>query len=232
MRIDGASVLVAGATGVLGSGLARALAQEGANLALAGRNAGRLKALGDELSAPTAFLDLSEPATIGSCLGAVTAAQGGLDALVVATGAVAFGSEPELSEPTLRELFTVNAVGPIELIRSALEYIEPRGAVIALSAVVAEHPTAGMAAYSASKASLSAYLSALRRERRRDGLLVVDVRPPHLDTGLERRALAGAAPKLPAAVSHHEVIDAIVDAIREDRRELAFDLRRREMVAR
>lgn len=232
MTLDGASVLVAGATGALGSGLARALAGEGASVALAGRDAHRLKRLGDELGAPTALLDLREQATISSCLGSLTAAQGGLDAIVVASGVVAFGSEPDLSRATVSELFSVNALGPIALIRTALGHLRPDGAVVAVSAVVAEHPTAGMAAYSASKAALSAYLAALRRERRRDGLLVLDVRPPHLDTGFESRALAGTPPALPAGADHRELIAAILDAIRDGRRELAYDLRQRELVAR
>ena len=96
MRIDGANVLVAGATGVLGGGLAGRLAGEGANVALAGRDSGRLQRLGSELSAPTARLDLLEPSTVPACVDAMAAALGGLDAIVIATGVVAFGPEPEL----------------------------------------------------------------------------------------------------------------------------------------
>lgn len=232
MQFHEARILVAGATGVLGRGLARALADEGANVALAGRDRDRLQALGDELSAPTAVLDLNDPAAIPGCVGAAAAALGGLDGIVVATGVVAFGAEPELYDETVQQLFTVNALGPIALIRSALGHLEPGGSVVALSAVVAEHPTAGMAAYSASKSALSSYLTALRRERRRDALVVLDVRPSHLDTGFETRALAGTPPALPAAGDHHDVIDAILDAMREGRRELAYDLRTRSLSAR
>ena len=232
MRIDGAHVLVAGATGVLGGGLAGRLAGEGANVALAGRDSGRLQRLGSELSAPTARLDLLEPSTVPACVDAMAAALGGLDAIVIATGVVAFGPEPELDEAMLQELVAVNALGPISLIRAALAHLEPGGSVVALSAVVAEHPTAGMAVYSASKAALSAYLAALRRERRREGLVVIDVRPSHLDTGFESRARTGTPPPLPVGADHHAVIEAILDAMREDRRELAFDLRTRALVAR
>lgn len=232
MELNGARILIAGATGVLGAALAHALAGEGAQLALAGRDRDRLEDLGRELGAPTAVLDLVDPAAIPGCVGAAAAALGGLDALVVATGVAAFGAEPELRDEAVEELFAVNAVGPIALIRSALGHFEDGGCVIALSAVVAEHPTAGMAAYSASKAALSAYLAALRRERRRDGLVVLDVRPSHLDTGFETRALAGEPPALPTAGDHRDVVAAIVEAMREGRRELAYDLRARELVAR
>ncbi len=232
MDLDRTRVLVAGATGVLGAAIARELAGRGASVALTGRDAGRLAQLGDELGAPALHLDLGSPASIAACPQVASAALGGLDALVVATGVVAFGAEPELSVHAIDELFVVNATGPIQLIRETLGHLGDGGTIVALSAVVAEHPTAGMAAYSASKAALSAYLAALRRERRRSGLTVLDVRPSHLDTGFETRALEGAAPDLPVAADHHAVVTEIADAMRDGRRELAYDLRERALVAR
>ena len=132
----------------------------------------------------------------------------------------------------IHTLFAVNALGPIALIRAVLEHLSAHATIVGLTAVVAEHPTAGMAAYSASKSALSAYLAALRRERRRSGLTVLDVRPSHLDTGFETRALDGSPPDLPTATDHRDVVAQIIDAMRDDRRELAFDLRERKLVAR
>ena len=232
MDLDRARIIVAGATGALGSGIARDLHARGAHVALAGRDAARLATLGAELDAPTARFDLFSPAGVPTALAAATAALGGLDALVVATGVAAFGPEPELADEVLRDLFVINATGPIRLIREALAHLDDGGTIVALTAVVAEHPTAGMAAYSASKSALSSYLTALRRERRRSGLTVLDVRPSHLDTGFETRRLAGEPPDLPPAGDHLVVAREIVDAMRDGRRELAYDLRERALVAR
>ena len=232
VELEEARIIVAGATGALGEAIARELHARGAQVALAGRDGARLEQLGAELGAPTARFDLFSPSGIAPALAAATAALEGLDALVVATGVVAFGAEPELPGDVLRDLFVVNATGPIRLIREALPHLDDGGAIVALTAVVAEHPTAGMAAYSASKAALSAYLTALRRERRRSGLTVLDVRPSHLDTGFETRALAGSAPDLPPAGDHLAVAREIVDALRDGRRELAYDLRERALVPR
>jgi short-subunit dehydrogenase len=85
-----------------------------------------------------------------------------------------------------------------------------------------------MAAYSASKAGLSAWLTAVRLEQRRRGVTVFDIRPPHIDTGLAGRAIAGEPPRLTAAATTDDVVDRIVTAIREDRRELTYDLRDKE----
>lgn len=224
--------LIAGATGVLGGLLARDLAGAGVKLALAGRDEAKLSGLGGELSAPTAGLDFADPDSAQRCVETAAQALGGLDGLVLATGAVAFGDAGEVGDDVIADLFAVNALGPIKLIRAALGRLETSAAIVALTAVVADHPTAGLAGYSASKAALSAYLTALRRERRRDGMVVLDVRPQHMDTGFADRALSGTPSRLPEPGDHHAVASQIIAALREDRRELAYDLERKALVAR
>ncbi len=229
MDLPESRFLVAGATGALGSRLARALADEGAHVALAGRDEDRLRTLAAELGgAPSFPLDLTDP---GAAIDAGVVALGGLDGLVVATGTVAFGEAGELPDAVARELLETNALGPIGLIRAALAHLGSPGAIVALSAVVAEFPTADMAAYSSSKAALSGYLTALRRERRRHGQTVLDVRPPHLDTRFSERSLYGEPPKLPEPADPDALVAAIVEALRADRRELRYDPVKRELTS-
>ena len=87
-----------------------------------------------------------------------------------------------------------------------------------------------MAAYSATKAGLSAYLAAVRRERRRDGLTVLDLRPQHMETGFSERPLAGHAPALPEPVDTSEVVEKAIGALREGKREMAWNLKDRALV--
>ena len=232
MELYGARVAVAGATGVLGAEIVRALDDAGAEVGLLGRDRGRLTALAEELEAPMARIDAADATGCARAVDALAAALDGLDAIVVAIGAAGFGAAGELERGVVQSLFEVNALAPIALIESALGHLPAEGAVVALTAIVAEQPMARMAAYSASKAALSAYLTALRRERRRDGLLVLDVRPGHLDTGFERRALAGEPMPLPEPLSHGQVVEAVVEGLREGRREIVWDLQRRALVAR
>ena len=84
-----------------------------------------------------------------------------------------------------------------------------------------------MTAYSAAKAALSAYLTALRHERRRARTVVLDVRPPHLDTGFETRAIAGEPPRLPEAVPAAELVPRVIAALRDERRAIRWDLANR-----
>ena len=222
MDLDGARVLVAGASGALGGLLAAELQDRGARLALAARDTSGLP----DGAIP---LELTDPASCAAAVDGALDALGGLDALVIATGAVAFGPADALDPAVAAELFAVNVTGPMALVAAALPHVED-GGIVALSAVVAAWPTAGMAAYSASKAALSAYLAALRREQRKRKVTVVDVRPPHLDTPFAERALAGEPPPLPEPHAAREVAVAVVDALRDGRREVAWDLKAKALV--
>ncbi|SHG87692.1 SDR family NAD(P)-dependent oxidoreductase [Geodermatophilus nigrescens] len=233
MELTGAKVLVAGATGVLGGALARALADAGARVALAGRDGGRLEALAAELGgAPASAVDAVDVDAVRAAVDAAAGALGGLDAVVVAWGVVAFGPAADADDAVTEELFAVNALAPMSLVRAALPHLADGGAVVLLSAVVADAPTLGMAEYSASKAALSAWASVLRRELRGRSVAVLDVRPPHVDTGLVDRALAGTPPRLPAGHDRGEVVAAVLDGMRQGAREVVVDPRERRLVVR
>ena len=102
--------------------------------------------------------------------------------------------------------------------------VETHGFLVHLSGVVASQPMAGMAAYSASKAAVAAGLAALGRELRRSGVLVCDAQPPHTETGLANRPIAGQAPAMPRGLDPAVVAERVVAAIeRDEARLLAAD---------
>ncbi len=100
-----------------------------------------------------------------------------------------------------------------------------------ISAILADLPTSQMVDYSASKAALSAWLGVVRRENRRS-FRVLDVRPPHLDTGLAERPLAGTAPQLPEPVAGSAVVEAVMRALHEDKSEIVWDAEAKELALR
>jgi short-subunit dehydrogenase len=230
MELSQSRILIAGATGALGERFARELSKRGARLALAGRDREALARVGDELASPVILLDLSESGAGEEAVAAAITELGGLDAVVVATGAVAFGRTGDLPAGVEAELMQVNATAPIELISSALEELCPDGAVVAITAVVAEFPTAGMAAYSASKAALASYLAALRRERRKELSTVLEVSPGHMETGFAERSLAGEPPPLPEGEDPDELVRVAVQALADGRREVRYDLKSKELL--
>jgi short-subunit dehydrogenase len=232
MDWNDAKVLVAGASGALGSAIARQAHARGAKLALAGRDEDALNAVAAELGAGTTLaFDARDPRSCDEVVAAAADALGGLDAVVISIGVPAFGpavaSEPDVVE----QLFAVNTLGPIHLIRAGLRALDG-GAIAVVSAGIADYPTAGLAAYSAAKAGLSAYVAAVRREVRRDGIQVLDVRPHHMDTHFADRALTGEAPDTADTLDHEGVAQMTVDAIERGKREIAYDLTDRSLVVR
>jgi cyclic-di-GMP-binding biofilm dispersal mediator protein len=89
-----------------------------------------------------------------------------------------------------------------------------------MSGVVAESPTAGLAAYSASKAALAAFMAAGSRELRRPGIRLLDARPGHTETGLATRAIQGTAPAFPTGFDPSAVADRMITAITAGERDL------------
>ncbi len=211
--LDGSRILVAGATGVLGSGLARVLHARGARLALTGRRAEPLASLGTECRAFTYIGDLRDPTQARRIATDAAAHLGGLDGIVNAAGVVAFGNLVDTPDDVIEDLFLTNVLGPLWLLRAAVPHLVAGSFVVHVSGVVAESPLPGMAAYSSSKAALLAADTALTRELRRSGISVIDVRPPHTETGLATRPLAGIAPTMATGRTPESVVARIVAAI-------------------
>ncbi len=210
-QLEGSRIAVVGASGALGSLLTAELSRRGARLLVVGRDADRLAALGTGLPV---VADVGD-ARAGDVIAAAAREHlGGLDGLVNAAGVVAFGALVDTPDEVVEELFLTNVIGPIFLVRRLLPLLEESsGFLLQISAVVAERPMPRMAAYSASKAALSAVATALRTELRRSAVDVYDVRPPHTETGLADRPIAGRAPDLRTGLDPADVARRIVEGL-------------------
>jgi len=219
--LRGAVVAVVGASGGLGRPIVEALAARGAAVVLAGPHPDRLAEVAPTPDALAVGLDIRRPQAGDDLVDAVSARFGRLDGLVVASGVVAFGTLADTDDDVVEELFLTNVLGPLWMVKRATPLLTAsKGFVVLVSAVLAEQPLPGMAAYGASKAALSSAAGALTRELRRQGIGVVDVRPPHTETGLADRAIGGTAPRLPTGLDPRTVGERIVAAVEAGAREV------------
>ena len=217
--LAGASIVVTGASGGIGRHIAQQLADAGARLTLTARNRSALEALG--INATLVSADLRDAESGAAIVAAAVAAHSRLDGLVNAAGVVAFGSLADTNDEVIEDLFLTNVLGPLWLMRAAIPALtESHGFIANISAVVAEQPLAGMAAYAASKAALTAADRALARELRAAGISVTDARPPHTETGLADRPISGTAPRLKEGLQPGAVARRIVAAIIAGEREI------------
>jgi cyclic-di-GMP-binding biofilm dispersal mediator protein len=219
--LEGKRVLVLGGSGELGKRLAAGCLERGARVMLAGRKAASLQDQAERLGPGVVFttFDLRQDDP-GSLIDEAVRLLGGLDGIVNAAGVVAFGPLQALTDEALDDLVSVDFTGPLRVMRAAIPHLDG-GFLVNLTGVVAEQPVSGMAAYSAVKAGLSAATRALARELRRNGIQVLDARPPHTETGLAGRPIEGTAPPLPQGLSPDQVAVQVIDALVAGRRELA-----------
>jgi cyclic-di-GMP-binding biofilm dispersal mediator protein len=214
-----ASVLVAGASGGIGSALAKGLSERGCRLGLLARNADRLEEL--DVDGKRIAADIRSSDDCQRAVEWMLSTHGRLDGVINAAGVVAFGMLTDTSDDVLDQMFATNVLGPLRLIRASLPHMKS-GFIVNISAIVVERPMPGMVAYCGAKGALSAATEALQREvklRGRD-ILVIDARPPHTETGLAERPIAGKAPKLPPGLRADQVAQRIIAAIEADEPEI------------
>ncbi|AMY21567.1 SDR family NAD(P)-dependent oxidoreductase [Rhodococcoides fascians] len=214
--LNGARILVFGASGGLGGPIVEQLAQAGARLTISGRSL-------ESAEHHAVNADLTLPDSARSVVAEAVEHHGGLDGIVIAAGVVAFGSVAEVDDDTVDELLLLNYLAPLRIMREGLTTLDQGGFVLNISAVVADKPMPNMGAYSASKAAASALLKSVRTEARKSKIRIVDVRPPHTETGLAMRPIAGQAPKLPQGLTPEAVAARIVAAIVDDETDVGAD---------
>jgi NAD(P)-dependent dehydrogenase (short-subunit alcohol dehydrogenase family) len=150
--------LVTGATSGIGRAAAVRLAQDGWEVIVHGRNAGRGADVVQEIEAEggrARFMatDLNDPAAVRALVEDV----GAVDVLVNNAGTSWFGPSPDLDEETFDELFDGNVRSAYFLVAGIAPGMAERssGTIISLASMAGQIGMPGAAAYGATKAALS-----------------------------------------------------------------------------
>ncbi|WP_445188406.1 SDR family NAD(P)-dependent oxidoreductase [Pseudonocardia sp. Cha107L01] len=218
MKIDGATVLLTGATGGIGHAIARRLHAEGAQLILTGRNADVLAPLTDELGARGIVADLADPASLDALL----AEAGPIDLLVANAALPGVGLLPDMPVERVDANLDVNLRAPIMLARALLPQMTARRSghlvfIGSLSGIVA---SPGTTLYNATKFGLRGFTDALRQDLHGTGVSASIVEPGFVrDAGM----FANSGMEIPRGTrtaSPEQVAAAVVKAIVKDRGEI------------
>lgn len=185
-ELAGSTALVTGATSGIGRATALALAAAGAFVVIHGRDAGRGVAVLEQIELAGGHgrfvpADLSDPAEAV----ALAADAGPVDILVNNAGFSWFGPSEDLDPTTLRRLFASNVEAAYLLTAALAPGMVDRGhgAIVNLSSMAASVGLAGGAAYSATKAALTAMTRAWAAEYSPAGVRVNAVAPGPVYTG-------------------------------------------------
>lgn len=180
--LSGMTALVTGASGGIGSAIARGLAAQGARLALSGSNEEKLKAFaatlkGDHVTVPC---NLSDSAAVDALVPAAIEALGGkLDILVNNAGVTRDNLILRMKDEEWEEVIRINLEASFRLIRAAARpMMKARsGRIISITSVVGVTGNPGQANYCASKAGLIGMSKSLAQELASRGITVNCVAP-------------------------------------------------------
>lgn len=223
MKLENARILLTGATGGLGSELARQLAAAGASLLLAGRDGKRLETLRASLGgkAKIVMADLTHAEGVAVI---VRAAQDfGVNVLINNAGASAFGLLENQEWATIEQVLATSLEAPIRLTHALLPWLkaQPQAAIVNVGSTFGSLPFAGFAAYSAAKAGLRGFSQALRRELADSLVAVVHIAPRAIDTPMNGAAVNALNKALNSRSDSAKVVAGqIVAALVRNAREL------------
>lgn len=203
--LTGMTALVTGASGGIGSAIARGLAGHGARLALSGSNAAKLEAFAAELGGDhvTLACDLSDPAAVDGLVPRAVEALGGLDILVNNAGITRDNLAMRMKDDEWSDVLRVNLEAAFRLCRAAAKpMMKARfGRMISITSVVGSTGNPGQANYAASKAGLVGMSKALAAELASRNITVNCVAPGFIASAMtevlpeaQKAALLGRIP--------------------------------------
>jgi len=172
-RLDGGVALITGGGGGLGSAIARAFAEAGADVAVNGRSPAPLERVREDierLGRRCAIVpgDVSDRAVAPRVVADTIARLGKLTILVNNVGGIAGDDKPlpamELSEESWDAQIDLNLNSVWRLTKAAVPVMSDGGVILNMSSIKAFQPAGGSGAYAAAKAALNNLTVALSRD--------------------------------------------------------------------
>jgi 3-oxoacyl-[acyl-carrier protein] reductase len=190
-RLDGKPALVTGASGGIGSAIARALHKQGAVVALSGTRRDALDTLAAELG-DRAFVcpaDLRNASESDAVVEAAEQAAGPLAILVNNAGTTRDMLALRMRDEDWQEVMDIDLTAPFRVARAALRGMLRRraGRIINISSIVGATGNAGQANYAAAKAGLVGMSKALAQEVASRRITVNVVAPGFIATPMTDR---------------------------------------------
>ncbi len=192
--LTGMTALVTGASGGIGSAVARALAQQGARLALSGSNPAKLRAFREELNAEFGpkdadghveiTCDLSDTTQVEELVPATIDTLGQLDILVNNAGVTRDNLAMRMKDEEWDAVIRINLEAAFRLMRAAARpMMKARfGRIVTVTSVVGATGNPGQMNYAAAKAGLVGMTKSFAQEVASRGITANCVAPGFIRT--------------------------------------------------
>ncbi len=190
--LEGMTALVTGASGGIGSSIARALASQGARLALSGSNGDKLRAFRDQLHEEFGgdhieiTCDLSKSESVEHLVPAAVESLGQLDILVNNAGITRDNLAMRMKDEEWDDVIRINLEAAFRLMRAAARpMMRARfGRIVSITSVVGATGNPGQMNYTAAKAGLTGMSKSLAQELATRGITVNCVAPGFIRTAM------------------------------------------------
>lgn len=192
--------IVTGATSGIGRAIAVRLAQRGAIVGIAGRNAERAQMVADEVQSAggiawIGLCDVASSDSIDAAVSGFVAAHGGIDTAVSSAGIALAGTLAQTSVADWHAIMNTNLNGTFYFAKSVMpELIAARGTFTAISSDAGVQGACGYVAYCAAKHALHGLIKCLALDHGRDGVRANAVCPSFVETPMADQLLAETSP--------------------------------------
>src|SRR5690349_19041588 len=179
--LNGMTALVTGASGGIGSAIAKGLAAQGARLAVSGSNVEKLESFRAGLAGDHVALacNLSDSGAVDNLVPQAVEALGQLDILVNNAGVTRDNLAMRMKDEEWSDVIRVNLEAAFRLARAAMKPMmrARTGRIISITSVVGAMGNPGQANYAASKAGLIGMSKSLAQEVASRGITVNCIAP-------------------------------------------------------
>jgi ribitol 2-dehydrogenase len=180
-KLTGKVVLVTGGSSGIGRAMARAVAAEGASVALVGRSPERLEQVASNLGVEALPLaaDLTKPVEVSRVVAETIARFGRIDILLPNAGLYIPGDVAEGDPDAWDELLAINVNSVFRLVHAVLPGMIERGSghILITSSVSGHQAIHWEPIYSASKHAIQSFVHGLRRQVAKHNIRVGEIAP-------------------------------------------------------